>query len=376
MRKYLGMGILLALCSLAAMSVYAQEGKGKPGPKGDGGGQAAAKSGASDNGGGGGEKGGQGGGGKSAPKAPSGPKKKPLKSLTQVQLQVFISEMNEQGMRTIGTNLSYNRVVRGEEQSGSVQEIGTNTFSPSQDFERGTLPVPLAGRGLRPKDNLGGFGLTGSVINTGYGTLDFMFRGLERKADMDLVSKPELLVVDGGQAGINAGGRIPYQAVKESKGKDSLSVQWRDIGVNMRLTPRVLSNNLIELTVSELNVKELSRLDRVRGLDLPVFAERSQTGNVLVPNGQTLVIGGLTSERRVPILGKLPVMGMAFRSRRSEADFSTLMIFVSPTIVDVRNVSREADSALAFWKEKETEWANEDRIDEEYEKMQKSSSLW
>ena len=70
-----------------------------------------------------------------------------------------------------------------------------------------------------------------------------------------------------------------------------------------------------------------------------MFAKRSQTGSVLVPNGQALVIGGLSSrvtrrtERRVPILGKVPVLGIAFRGRRSEVQNIHLLIFVSPTVV-------------------------------------------
>ena len=311
---------------------------------------------------------------KPGPKKPAG-----LRNIEQVQLQVFITEMSEQGLRDVGANLSYTRFVRGEEQSGSLEEISTNLFNPSGVFGGVSLPVPREGGMLRPlENNFAGFGLSGNVLNVGYGTIDFLFRGIERKADIDIISKPELLVQNGLEASISAGGEVPYQAVDFKNNKDVLSVKWEKVGVDMRITPVILSNGMVMLNIKELTVRELSRFDKVRGLglDLPVFSERTQRGNVMVPNGRTLVIGGLTSEvirkseRRVPVLGKLPIIGMGFRSRQSEADFTTLVIFVSPTIVDVRSPSRSADSALNFWRERDTDWTNEARIDEELEELQ------
>jgi len=318
------------------------------------------------------------------------------RDIRQVQIQVLISETNERGVRDIGANLNYTRFVRGEEQSGSLQQVVTNVFNPTGDFEDVTLPVPTQSLfnptgttpPLRPdEDNTltntiqtrAGVGLTASVISPGYGTVEATFRALERKRDVDLVSKPEVLVVNGGTAVIKAGGQVPYQNVAyDAKGNMQLGVTFQDIGVNLSIVPTILPNDTVELNLQQLDVSEVARIENLRGVDLPVFAKRSQTGFVIVPNGQTLVIGGLTtrvvrrSERRVPIIGAVPILGVPFRARKSEADFSHLLIFVTPTIVDLRklNENQHAVNALHFWRERGGEYVSSESIERELTTMQ------
>ena len=242
--------------------------------------------------------------------------------IRQVQIQVWITETNEQGLRNIGTNLNYTRFVRQVEQSGSVQQVVTNVFDPLNDFGQVTMPAPTAPGPntfqppLRPDEagNPGiqdrrGMGLEAEVINTGYGTIDGIFQGEATRTDVDLISKPELLVVNGAQAVINAGGKIPYQDVTYPKGSPQLQVQFREIGVNLDITPQILPDDFVQMNIAKLEVTDIARIENLRGVDLPVFSTRSQTGFVYVPNGKTLVIGGLSSritrhsERRVPIVG-------------------------------------------------------------------------
>ncbi len=309
--------------------------------------------------------------------------------IRQVQVQVWISETNEKGLRNIGANLDYTRFVRQVEQQGSVQQVTTNLFDPSGDFSQVTLPSPSAPSPnsfnpiLRPDEDpragvqtRQGAGMTFSIINSGYGTIDGAFRATEDQVDVDLISKPELLVVNAGLAEIKAGGQVPYQTVQYTKGVPNLSVAWRDIGVVLKLQASILPSDFVQLHLQQLEVSDINSIENLRGVDLPVFSKRSQTGFVQVPNGQTLVIGGLSSrvvrktERRVPILGRVPVLGMPFRHRRSDAEVTHLLVFVSPTIVDLRAPSKMGASAMSFWRARGSEWANADRIDNEVRVMQ------
>ena len=292
-------------------------------------------------------------------------------------------ETNNRGLRRLGTNLNYTRFVEGVEQSGSVARATTSTIEPSSDFSRVTLPVPGAGTPLRPDEDTNatngiqtreGFGLTATVIDSDQGTIDAVFRGIEEGRDSDTVSRPELLVINGMPAEINAGGEVPFQGIVEAPSAvTQLKVVFTNIGVNLGLTPTIMPNDLLKLDISKLDVTDTLRIDNVRGVDLPVFSQRSQTGVVYVPNGRTLVAGGLTShvvrreERRVPIMGTLPLIGFPFRSRLVESDENTLLIFVTPTIVDLRNLSPEGVRAMEFWKN--GNWENEERIDAEREAM-------
>lgn len=311
-----------------------------------------------------------------------------LTPLDQVQIKVWIAEYNEQGLRELGTNLEYKRFVRGVEGSGTLEQLNTNTFDPLNPDFSVTLPTPdqsLFGPPLRPDlsslpgiQTQAGGGLVASIIDPGYGTVDGLFRAIEQKSEVNLVSKPEILVVDNGIAEIHAGGEVPYQSIKyNNQGVANLNVTWEDIGVNMKIQPLILPSeptNSVKLNIEQLSVSDVVRIDNIRGIDLPVFATREQTGTVIVPDANTIVIGGLSSrivqktERRVPILGKIPLLGIAFRGRNSRATNSHLLIFVQPTIVDLRELTPEADKALNFWTS--PEWQNSDRIKKEVVVMQ------
>jgi general secretion pathway protein D len=213
-----------------------------------------------------------------------------------------------------------------------------------------------------------------SIIKSSYGTLDGVLRGIEQKADGDLISKPELLVVNNGIAEIHAGEQVPFQNIAYNiLGASQLAVAWQDVGVNLKLQPLIVGGT-IQLTLTQLAVSDRVLTQDVRGVDMPIFATRSQTGVVLVPDGQTLVIGGLSSrtvtraETRVPVLGSLPLLGIPFRSRTSKASNSHLLIFVSPTIVNLRNMSEDAHNALNFWQDRK--WENSERISKEIQVMQ------
>lgn len=298
-----------------------------------------------------------------------------------MQVKVRIVETSQRGLRELGTNLNYTRFVRGEEQSGSVARITSGTFDPSGDFPRVTLPAPGVTPVNRPDEDKNpsngiqtreGAGLTASIIDYDEGTLDTLFRGLEEGQDTDTVSRPELLVINGMPAEINAGGEVPFQGVLLAA-TPTLKVVFQNIGVNLGLTPTIMPNDLVKLDITKLDVTDTLRFDQIRGLDLPVFSQRSQTGVVYVPNGRTLVTGGLTShvarrsERRVPLMGTLPVIGFPFRGRQTESLENTLLIFVTPTVVDLRNLSPEGLRAMEFWKN--GTWSNEKRIDAEKEAM-------
>lgn len=323
-----------------------------------------------------------------APAAPAAaPAAAPKVDIREVQIQVWISETTESGLRDLGTNLKYTRSISGKDNKGAVQQVSTNLFDAGNEFGRVTLPSPdktVFPAPLRPDilptteglQTFSGFGLTAGVIQDGVGMLDATFRGLERKSDLDLISKPEVLVINSGVAEIKAGGQVPYQDVKYTAyGIPQLNVTWQDVGVNMKLKPTILPNNLVQIQFDQLDVTDVTRIENLRGIDLPVFAKRSQTGVYLVPNGQTLVIGGLSSrvdrrnDKHIPLLGRIPVVGVPFRARSTESNVTHLLVFVAPTVVDLRAMNNETFNALNFWRRRGGEWANTQRIEEEVETL-------
>ncbi len=321
--------------------------------------------------------------------------------IRQVQIQVWISQTDEDGAREIGSNLNYTRFVRGNEQSGSLERVRTETFVPRDATFQASLPAPdgspypdnvrltpeshtpwTPGNALvadpnRPGEFLlntqRGAGLTYSIIDSDRGTIDGILRAIETKSDSDLISKPELLVINEQQATIKAGEEIPYQGVEYKNGVPLLKIAWRELGVNIDLKPIILSEDMVKIDITNLEVSDRLKDTPIQGLQVPVFSTRKQTGSVLVPNSQTLVIGGLSSrvvrktEKRVPIVGRLPVLGIPFRGRKNDILNSHLLIFVSPTIVDLRDMSQPMEDALDFWRG--VEWRNRDKLQQEVDMM-------
>jgi len=336
---------------------------------------------------------------------PAAPAPPVLHDIRQVQIQVWISETTEQGIRNVGANLNFTRFVDGvEDPSSSLKQVTTNLFDTRANFDPVTLPRPALSEdlltGLTPEEataarsrfnsslrdgtdetnapgiqTRSGAGFTGSLIDD-RGTIDMVFRSVERNAEVDLISKPEMLVVNGGTASIKAGGNVPFQTVEyDVYGNPQLAIKWQDVGVNLSLIPQIMANNSVRLTLSQLDVTDIDRIENIRGVDLPVFSKRSQTGVVIVPDQQTLVIGGLSSrvvrrsDRQIPFIGQLPVIGAPFRNRRSEANITHLLVFVSPTVVDIREINKKERSALEFWRSSGDRWEHGDRIQEEIDLM-------
>ena len=310
----------------------------------------------------------------------------PLADIQQVQIQMWIGETGEQGLRELGANLDFRRSIKGEEFNGNVERITTTTFNALNPDFRVTLPAPDQNPypdNLRPDllgtladgvQSPGGIGAEFSIVSDNTGTLDGVFRGIEQNADLDLISKPELLVINNMPAKINAGGEVPYQAIEYKNNQPQLFVKWRNIGVNMELVPLIRNDGLIDINLTKMDVSDVLRIENIRGIDLPVFSTRTQTGQFLVPNNTSLVIGGLTtrllrrSETRVPIVGKLPLLGIPFRGRKQESNISTLFIFIRPTIVNLRELTPPAEEALTFWQR--DKWRNQNAFTEEVELME------
>ena len=324
----------------------------------------------------------------------------PPPPINQIQLHVWISETNEQGVRDIGANLQYTRVIKSgktlTESNGAVRQIGTNVFDSSNDDYSVTLPAPdttyfplnSSGNNMMRPDNdknattgipgYTGAGLVANIIDTDYGTLDAVFRGLDKTSDLDLISKPELVVLDYGTAEIHAGEQIPYQSVSYSiYGVPQLGVQWKEVGVNLKLQPLVLTNDTVQIDIQDLSISDVARYDTVGSVQMPVFSVRSQVGRVIVPNAQALVIGGLSSRRvtrneeRVPILGEIPLIGIPFRGRTNKATNAHLLIFVQPTIINMRTPTDDAKNAINFWKDRQ--WEHKDSIEKEIKVMQEGN---
>lgn len=157
----------------------------------------------------------------------------------------------------------------------------------------------------------------------------------------ELLAQPTLLVRSGEQASFLAGGEIPVPVPQASAGSGSaISIQYKEFGVRLAVTPFVLSKDNIVLKIAP----EVSELDYANGVQLqgyviPGLRRRSAETTVELGSGQSFVIAGLSyssqsvTRDKTPLLGDIPVLGAFFRRQQSQKERQELVIVATPRLV-------------------------------------------
>ena len=199
------------------------------------------------------------------------------------------------------------------------------------------------------------------------GDVDSTISALKQYLGLELISSPRVVAINGTQAKIEVVREIPYIQVTSTttSGGGNLGtavleeVQFKEAGVKLSVTPAIQEDRVIQIQI----VQELSEVvERFNGI--PVIDTRMVSTSFQVGDGQTLVIGGLMqdraskSDRGVPGLMNIPLLGRLFRSDEDQTEKRELILFLTPTIVDsgqasaltntFRDVYRERRAALGL----------------------------
>ena len=145
-----------------------------------------------------------------------------------------------------------------------------------------------------------------------------------------IIAHPEITTVDNREAFIQMGQKVPIKQFDEA---GNVVIQFEEVGTILRVTPHITSENRILL-----KLKPERSSYTVDAVGVIINTNNAET-NVVVENGQTTVIGGLTTQMEtesrsgIPILKDIPLLGYLFRYTRKEISDRDLVIFVTPTIV-------------------------------------------
>jgi len=170
---------------------------------------------------------------------------------------------------------------------------------------------------------------------------------------LDVISAPHILTSDNEEAEIRIGNNIPIitSRVDAAQGgpqlSSSVNVERQDIGVTLRVTPQISEGESLRLKIfQELTDVNQSLTETVGGgsesgaTDVGVaLTSRRIENTVVVADGETVVIGGLISERyedivgKVPFLGDIPILGWLFRATSKRLQKINLLVFLTPHIV-------------------------------------------
>jgi general secretion pathway protein D len=195
-------------------------------------------------------------------------------------------------------------------------------------------------------------GLTVGLLNGTIPTVYAILNANKQNTNFKIVSTPEVVTVDNNEATINISEQIPFltsSRVDES-GNVIQTFDYKDIGISLKLTPHVNKNGYITMDIKQ-TIKKI--VEGTSTLQNPSVFNREVTSRVTVKTERTIVLGGLIRddttviEKKVPLLGDIPLLGLLFRKKAKKAERTNLMIFITPHILtedqsisDITNMKR------------------------------------
>ncbi len=252
----------------------------------------------------------------------------------QVFVEAVILEVQVDRLRQIGSDPIQ---VLGAGKSGFVQGIGGLNRAPED-----LASVAQSILGIAAGASTGG---AVSVLNTVNVRAFLQF--LLNLTDTNILSTPQVLAADNQKAKIVVGENRPFPTGQAQgiTGGTLVTIERKDVGVTLELTPQVLENDLIrleikqEITAIENNVAQTIGAGTSSVPVGPTTTKRSMETTTIAHDQQTLVIGGLVrdnislTESKVPLLGDIPLLGWLFRSQTRQTEKLNLLVFLTPTLV-------------------------------------------
>lgn len=185
------------------------------------------------------------------------------------------------------------------------------------------------------------------------GEIRAVLNALSKKTSVKVLASPSLMVLDNHTASIAVGTQTPIDAGESvtSDGIIRTSVQYKDTGVNLIVTPSVNAGNVVTMQVDQ-SVTDVGAQGSTGGsgaASQPTFLQRQLSSKLAVRSGESIVMGGLiqtnssTTKSGVPVLHKIPVIGNLFGSTLDTGVRTELLVVITPRVVrsdiDIREVS-------------------------------------
>jgi general secretion pathway protein D len=176
--------------------------------------------------------------------------------------------------------------------------------------------------------------------------------------NINIISSPSLMVLNNQKAKINVGDQVPISTgsttiplgggVGGNSGAISNSIQYKDTGVTLEVTPRVNANGLVIMKLKQVvsNVVPVSKTDAETQVQSPTINKKEVSSSVAVADGETIVLGGLISDditdnkKGVPFFYQLPIIGPLFGATTKNDIKSELVILITPRVVKGKQDSR------------------------------------
>jgi len=222
--------------------------------------------------------------------------------------------------------------------------FGADFFVPPQSIDKGHGSADAASLG-------GGLGdVIIHLMSLGHAEINATLRTAASKGDVQILSRPVLLASNNTEARLLVGSQVPFVQVSRSLPTDTPTrdqvVQYRDVGTKLTVRPTINQDGYVSLLIQQ----EVNQATSEVRFDAPVISTREAATQVLVKDGQTIVLGGLRDKQKsvnqsgIPVLSHIPVIGGLFGSADRSMSETELYLFLTPRIL---KTDADVDSVTA-----------------------------
>jgi general secretion pathway protein D len=177
------------------------------------------------------------------------------------------------------------------------------------------------------------------VMNVGGVDADLVLRAAATRGDVRIVSRPVILAANNQSADITVGSQRPFVQVQRSLPTDVAQrdqvVQYKDVGTQLTVKPTISADGYVMLQVTQ----QVNQATNEIQFDAPIISTRSVQTQLLVKNGQTVVLGGISDRQRdvntagVPVLSSIPFIGGLFGGHARRTTETELFLFLKPVVL-------------------------------------------
>jgi type II secretory pathway component GspD/PulD (secretin) len=258
------------------------------------------------------------------------------KPVPQVHIEAQIVSISQEAKRKLGIRWGYDNLSSRNPVTAGVDLSIDNTSNLAVGFIRDNLALAVDLQALQQDDML------------------------------NILSAPQILVLDGMEAEIKQGKEIPYVV----QSGDILNTSFREATLSLKVTPLVLRNDFLKLDVVVTN----DSVDLSSSSGEPLINKQSITTSLFLENNATVVIGGIllkTEDNQrgsVPGISKVPLFGNLFKNSEKSKEHSELIVFITPKIVNMPAEARflpdqEPAASESADQDEETSGAGQERLE-------------
>jgi len=228
----------------------------------------------------------------------------------QVLIKVLIAEVTHTDELDIGNEFSL------------LEFLAKNDMSLFTDFGIASQP----------------YGMVYKYINKDAETT---LRMLAKDSKLEVLSRPYILASDNQEASITVGQEVPFITNTRQTSNDATinTIEYQDVGIILNVTPHTNPDGIVTLDVEpEISAISGDTVPISETVNAPVIAKRSALSRLAIPDGHTVVIGGLMEDSvtetfsKVPLLGDIPLLGWLFGRMERKKSKTELLIFLTPHV--------------------------------------------